>query len=443
MEPRMISTPYIGDPLPGEPPAVPVFPSEGETVPRLNPTKACAVRSVAIVGAGMMGAAIAAANVRRRVPVVLADADECVLATTAARIAGELDQEGWLTAPENAAALCRLVATTCDDARLGACDLVIESIVEAAGAKQELYARLEPLLGAGTLLASNTSTIPIARLAAKLANAGRFLGIHFFHPVARRPLVEIVRGPQTEDHSIAAAVAYAKAIEKVPIVVNDGPGFLVNRLLMPYLGESLELLLEGVAVREIEWAATSFGMAMGPLRLIDEIGLDTVLLGGRVLWEAFPDRIAPSPLLVAMYKSGRLGRKSGSGFFAYHLGESAGEPAEPALGVNELIASWVRRRAPLTPDRIVARLLLPMVLEATRILEERKVGDPRSIDLAVILGLGFPVSRGGLLRWADSLGARRIVAMLEGLSHLGPRLQPTPLLLEMARRRRPFYARAA
>jgi 3-hydroxyacyl-CoA dehydrogenase len=184
-------------------------------------------------------------------------------------------------------------------------------------------------------------------------------------------------------------------------------------------------------------------MALGPLRLIDEIGLDTVLLGGRVLWEAFPDRITPSPLLVAMYKSGRLGRKSGSGFFAYHSEEPAGEPAEPARGVNELIASWVRRRASLTPDRIVARLLLPMVLEAIRILEERKVADPRSIDLAMILGLGFPVSRGGLLRWADSLGARRIVAMLEGLSHLGPRLQPTPLLLEMARRRRPFYTRAA
>jgi 3-hydroxyacyl-CoA dehydrogenase len=439
----MTSMPPKEDFLPTEVPSVPVALGGRETAPGLGSSKVRAIRNVAIVGAGMMGAAIAAANVRRSMPVVLADADERVLATAAARIAGELSQQGWLPSPENVDAACRLVATTCDDARLGACDLVIESIVEAAGAKQELFARLEPRLAVGTLLASNTSTIPIARLAANLANAGRFLGIHFFHPVARRPLVEIVRGPQTEDRSIAAAVAYAKAIGKVPIVVNDGPGFLVNRLLVPYLAEALELLLEGVTIREIEWAATGFGMALGPLRLIDEIGLDTVLLGGRVLWEAFPDRITPSPLLVAMYKSGRLGRKSGSGFFAYHSEEPAGEPAEPARGVNELIASWVRRRASLTPDRIVARLLLPMVLEAIRILEERKVADPRSIDLAMILGLGFPVSRGGLLRWADSLGARRIVAMLEGLSHLGPRLQPTPLLLEMARRRRPFYTRAA
>jgi len=398
---------------------------------------------VAIVGAGMMGTAIAVANVRRSVPVVIADVDERVLATSTARIAGELIQEGRWSSQHVLEAVQRLVATTSDDARLGACDLVIESIVEAVAAKQTLYARLEPRLAAGTLLASNTSTIPIAQLAAKLADARRFLGLHFFYPVGRRPLVEIVRGPQTEDLAIAAAVAYAKTIEKVPIVVNDGPGFLVNRLLVPYLAEALDLLLEGVAIREIEWAATSFGMAMGPLRLMDEIGLDTVLLGGRVLWEAFPERISPSPLLVAMYKSGRLGRKSNAGFFAYHPEQPADAPAEPAPGVNELIASWVRRRAPSTPDRIVPRLLLPMVLEATRILEERKVGEPRSVDLAVILGLGFPVSRGGLLRWADSLGARRIVAMLDGLSHLGPRAQPTPLLLEMARRRRPFYARAA
>lgn len=391
----------------------------------------------------MMGTAIAAANVRCGLPVVLADADSAALATAPARIAGELTQEGRLSPRQAFEEVHRLVTPTNDDARLGACDLVLESIVEAAGAKQNLYARLEPCLTAGTLLASNASTIPIAQLAANLADARRFLGLHFFHPVGRRPLVEIVRGPQTEEEAVAAAVAYAKAIEKVPVVVRDGPGFLVNRLLVPYLAEALELLLEGATIREIEWAATDFGMAMGPLRLIDEIGLDTVLLGGRVLWEAFPDRVTPSPLLVTMYKSGRLGRKSGAGFFAYPSEPPADGPAELAPGVDELIASWMRKRTPLPPDRILARLLLPMVLEATRILEERKVDDPRSIDLAVILGLGFPVSRGGLLRWADSLGAPRIVAMLAGLSDLGPRLQPTPLLMEMARCRRPFYVRAA
>jgi 3-hydroxyacyl-CoA dehydrogenase len=443
MDSKMDWIPQVGDPALGEHPETVLLPPPSETSPATSSSKKRVVQSVAIVGAGMMGTAIAAANVRRSVPVVLADADEGVLATAAARIAEELTREGQSPSLQVAEAVRRLVVTTADDARLGACDLVLESIVEALAAKQQLYARLEPHLAAETLLASNTSTIPIGRLAAKLANAGRFLGLHFFHPVLRRPLLEIVRGPQTAEQTVAAAAAYAKMMEKVPVVVNDGPGFLVNRLLVPYLAEALELLLEGAAIREIEWAATSFGMAMGPLRLMDEIGLDTVLLGGRVLWEAFPERITPSPLLVAMYKSGRLGRKSGAGFFAYRLGQDVDQPAEPAPGVNELIAAWARRRAPASPERIIPRLLLPMVLEATRILEERKVHEPRSIDLAVILGLGFPVARGGLLRWADSLGARRIVAMLDGLAHLGPRVRPTPLLEEMARRRRRFYARAA
>lgn len=424
-------------------------------------SEARGIRSVAIVGAGMMGTAIAAANVRCSVPVVLTDSDERVLTGAPTRIAQDLatesgarcqpavdvgnvpDGEGQLSSPEIAEKVGRLVAVTTDPVRLGACDLVLESIVEALAAKQQLYSWLEPHLASGSLLASNTSTIPIARLARNLQAPGRFLGLHFFHPVGGRPLIEIIRGPQTEPHAIAAAVAYAKAIEKVPIVVNDGPGFLVNRLLVPYLAEALEFLLEGVAIREIERAATEFGMAMGPLRLMDEIGLDTALRGGRVLWEAFPDRVMPSPLLVAMYKAGRLGRKTGAGFFAYPSSEDPGPEPELAPGVVDLIADWARPRGITAGDQIIVRLLLPMVLEATRVLEERMVDGPDSIDLAVNLGLGFPAARGGLLRWADSLSARRIIAMLTDLADRGPRFQPTPRLSEMARQHQGFYPRAA
>lgn len=390
----------------------------------------------------MMGTAIAAANVCRSLPVVLADADELVLATAVHRISQELVAAG--EAPSQISdRVGRLVAVTTDLARVGACDLVLESIVEAAAAKQQLYARLEPHLAAGSLLASNTSTIPIARLAEKLHTPGRFLGLHFFHPVGRRDLVEIVRGPSTAQDAIAAVTAYAKAIDKVPIVVNDGPGFLVNRLLVPYLAEALELLLEGVTIHEVERAATEFGMAMGPLRLVDEIGLDTALLGGRVLWEAFPDRVTPSPLLVAMYKAGRLGRKTGTGFFAYACGRDPDPDAGPAPGVTDLIAAWARPPAPIAGDQIIVRLLLPMVLEATRVLQSRIIDGPASIDLAVNLGLGFPKVRGGLLRWADSLGAQQILALLEGLADRGPRFHPTPLLAGMARDGRGFYPRAA
>jgi len=395
------------------------------------------IHSVGIVGAGIMGSAIAAAHVRRNRPVVISDADRTALDAAPERIAAELADEA--PAAEVQRLVARLVQPTTDPALLGHCDLVIESIVETLPAKQKLFAALQPHLGNGTTLASNTSTIPIQRLAAVLTDRSRFCGFHFFHPVRGRPLVEIIRGPQTSDRTIASAVAHGKAIDKLPIVVGDGPGFLVNRLLMPYLCEALDLLLEGAGVEAVEQAATAFGMAKGPLRLLDEIGLDTTLQGGWVLSAAFPDRIAASPLLVAMIKAGRLGQKSGAGFFSYD-----GEPSQHGAvrhdpAVERIIASWARPPRRHTPRSITVRLLLPMVLEATRILQESKVRDPRDIDLGVLFGLGFPASRGGLLWWADTLGAKRIVEMLRPLAKLGIRCRPTSLLQEMAETGRRFY----
>ena len=239
-------------------------------------------------------------------------------------------------------------------------------MAETVSAKHAVYAAIEPHVQAHTILASNTSTIPIQRLAATLARADRFLGLHFFHPVRRRPLVEIVRGPKTSDASITTAAAFAKGIAKTPIVVDDGPGFLVNRLLVPYLTEALELLLDGASIDDVEHAATEFGMAMGPLRLVDEIGIDTVFQGGRVLWEAFPDRVVASPLLVSMLKAGRLGTKSGAGFFLYSKEGTGPICAQHPSGhsgrldlstfsvsghrdaaVAEMIAQWARSPQPL------------------------------------------------------------------------------------------------
>ena len=181
-------------------------------------------------------------------------------------------------------------------------------------------------------------------------------------------------------------------------------------------------------------------MALGPLRLADEIGLDTLLLGGRVLWRAFPDRIVPSPLLIALYKANRLGRKTGAGFFRYPAEIPIDEPGHADPHVEPIIAAWARGTQSFTADEITSRLMLPMVLEATRILEERKVGDPREIDLGATLGLGFPASRGGLLAWADQQGAGTIVAMLRQFEHLDARTQPTPLLLRMAHNGECFHA---
>ena len=386
------------------------------------------IRSVAIVGAGMMGTAIAAVHVRHGLTVVIADADGPSLATAAQRIAAELElHEGLQETPRQMVA--RLVEPTTDDGLIAQCDLVLESIVETPVAKQQLYGRLEPRLPTNTILASNTSTIPIARLAAGLGEPRRFCGLHFFHPVRLRPLVEIVRGPLTGDDTVAAAVGLGKSIGKIPIVVADGPGFLVNRLLVPYLNEALDLLLDGATIDALEQAATGFGMAMGPIRLMDEIGLDVALAGGVVLRDAFPERIPASPVLIGLIKAGRLGCKTRAGFYSY---SEASGPAGPDPAVQAIIARWARPRREFTPEAILARLLLPMVLEATRILEERRIHDPRDIDLGVLFGLGFPQSRGGLLYWADSIGVERILEALSTLESLGERARPTRLLEAMA-----------
>jgi 3-hydroxyacyl-CoA dehydrogenase/enoyl-CoA hydratase/3-hydroxybutyryl-CoA epimerase/3-hydroxyacyl-CoA dehydrogenase/enoyl-CoA hydratase/3-hydroxybutyryl-CoA epimerase/enoyl-CoA isomerase len=217
--------------------------------------------------------------------------------------------------------------------------------------------------------------------------------------------VEIIRGPQTTDATIATLVAHVKSAGRLPIVVSDGPGFLVNRLLLPYMNEALELLREGTPVEVIERAAVEFGMATGPLHLLDQIGLDTSLRGGLVLFQAFSDRIAGSPLLVAMVKAGRLGCKTGGGFFSGVSDATAiDQPLAPAAA--EILAPWMDRQHPSAAEMVTGRLFLTMLLEATRILEEGRVRNPRDIDLGVLFGLGFPAERGGLLRWAPGPGRR-------------------------------------
>jgi 3-hydroxyacyl-CoA dehydrogenase/enoyl-CoA hydratase/3-hydroxybutyryl-CoA epimerase/3-hydroxyacyl-CoA dehydrogenase/enoyl-CoA hydratase/3-hydroxybutyryl-CoA epimerase/enoyl-CoA isomerase len=392
------------------------------------------VRRVGIVGAGMMGAAIAADALRHGLSVTMYDADRSAMASARQRL---LDLLRGDMAEAEATQSAAQQFTLAERPVFPDCEVVLESIVETFTVKQQLYRQLEPDLGSSSVLASNTSTIPIARLAAGLADPGRFCGIHFFHPVRRRPLVEIIRGPATTAATVAQAAALAKRLGKLPIVVSDGPGFLVNRLLMPYLNEALDLLVEGVAIEQVEDAAVRFGMAMGPLRLLDEIGLDTALRAGMVLYSAFGERIAASPLLVSMVKRGRLGRKTGVGFFRYPTTDP--QQVEPDPLALDLIRQWLRQKTLPPRQTITDRLFLPMLLEATRVLEEDRVAHPRDIDLAVILGLGFPAARGGLLYWADRLGVRQILNRLRALESLGPRTEPTALLLRMLRTGGRFY----
>jgi len=401
--------------------------------------KADKIGSVAVIGAGIMGQGIAAATLKRQIPVMLADAVTAALSKGVQQVLEEVSFDKAKKGPDakKAVKFAGLLNPATVDAELAPVDLVIEAIVENPEVKKQFYARLEPQLKETAILASNTSTIPITKLAEGLKRPERFCGIHFFNPVRKMPLVEVIRGAKTSDETVATAVAYAKFIGKSPIVVNDGPGFLVNRLLLPYMNEALELISDGADVKSIERAAKEFGMPMGPITLYDVVGLDTAFYAGRVMYEAFPDRTAASPILGALVKAGRLGQKSGAGFFAYKDARGRGTPDPEA---EKIVQQYVRKGPQkFTTEQIQHRLFLPMVLEATRILEAKVVRDVRDVDLGLIFGVGFPPFKGGLLFWADTLGAAKIVELLKPLESLGQRAQPTPMLLEMAKSGKKFY----
>lgn len=396
------------------------------------------IKSVAVIGSGIMGQGIVAANLKRDFPVALADAVPAALQAGVQKILEEVSYNKQTKAPDPQKAFkyAALLNATTTDAELTASDLVIEAVVENPEVKRQVFARLEPVMHADASLASNTSTIPITQLAQGLKRPKNFCGIHFFNPVRKMPLVEVIRGRETSDETIATAVAYAKAIGKSPIVVNDGPGFLVNRLLLPYMNEAIELILDGAEISAVDKAARNFGMPMGPITLFDVVGLDTAFYAGRVMYDAFPERIVVSPVVPALIRSGRLGQKSGAGFFAYQKGKDRGEP-DPAL--TPILQPMIRGEQKFKESELQARLFLPMLLEATRVLQDKIVRDPRDVDLGLIYGLGFPPFKGGLLFWADTLGAKKILEMLEPLQSLGPRWKPTPMLEEMAKTGKKFY----
>jgi len=355
-------------------------------------TAAPPVRSVGVVGAGIMGTAIAIEHAVHSIPVVLMDKDPEALRRAAATAAVELAMAqrcGGRVLPQQP------ITYTLDDADLGGCDLVLESIAEKRPAKQALFAHIKPRLADRAILATNTSTIPIARLAAGMAAPGQFCGLHFCHPVRLRPLVEVIPGPATSPETVAAVVAHASLLGKLPLVVADGPGFVVNRLLLAYLNEALTMVTAGVPIQQIDAAMVEFGMPLGPLELLDEIGLDTALQGGMVVAEVFAERSGGSELLVRLVKAGQYGMKSGAGFYRYP--EKAVPPPVSRI-VLELRPSGAPSAKELANPAAIAEYLLgPMIAEGVRMLAEKKVAAPWQIDLAMIFGLGFPLWRGGLL----------------------------------------------
>lgn len=397
------------------------------------------INRVSVIGAGIMGAGIAAANIKRGIHVKLNDARDEALESGIKEILDEVSFDKATKSKQVQRAIdhAALLIGTRSQAEIADVDLVIEAVVENTELKKKIFAGLESHLGETTLLASNTSTLPITTLAADLKHPERFVGIHFFNPVRKMKLVEIIRGEKTNDETVASAVAYAKRLGKFPVVVGDGPGFLVNRLLFPYMNEAVVLLQEGVPLEQIDKAAKKFGMPMGPIALYDMVGIDTSFYAGRTMYDAFPERTLVSPILPRLIKAGRLGQKSGQGFYAYPKKNDRGQ-LDPEL--EPLISGYIEKSdEKLSTEQIQHRLMLPMLLEATRVMESGQVRSPRDIDLGMIFGIGFPPFLGGLMYWADTVGADNLLKMLEPFAGLGPRYQPTELLKSVAESKSKFY----
>lgn len=384
------------------------------------------VSAMAVLGAGVMGGGIGQLAADQGLPVRLKDIRAAALASGlehAAKVFRKQVKKGRLSddAMRRKMALLR---PSLDYSGFGSADVVVEAVVEKLGVKQEVFAEVAGHVRDDTVLASNTSALSIDAIAEKTARPERVVGMHFFNPVDRMPLVEVIAGKRSAPWAANTVFELTRKLGKTPVLVADTPGFLVNRLLTFSLGEALWLLHEGFAIEDVDRAMDDWGMPMGPVALTDEVGIDIAFEVARTLNEAFGDRLPLPPWIDRLEEDGRLGSKAGQGFYRYEKGERTG----PDRSVYELLGLEPRVEDP-QPSRIVDRMVLRMVDEAARCLDEGVVGSPEEVDLAMILGTGFPPFRGGVCRYADRRGLPDVVETLERLaSEVGERYRPSEAL---------------
>ncbi len=394
------------------------------------------IRRLGIVGSGFMGAGIAGTAVLNvEVDTRLKDSDLTRVGKglkAADRMLAERLKKRRLTRPQYQR-LSALLSGSADFSGFNRADLVIEAVFEDLDTKRKVLAEVEERVRPDTIFATNTSTIPIRHIAEYARRPERVLGMHFFSPVERMPLLEVIPSPATSPDTIVTAVRFGRRMGKTVIVVADRPGFWVNRILSPYLNEAGHLLQEGVPIDVIDRTMTSFGFPVGPVALLDEIGLDVAEKAGNVMHAAFGERMKPAGALGRMLGATRLGRKNGRGFYQYRQGHKAGvdKSVYPLLGV---------RPAEADPQLVQRRLVYSMLNEAATACSENVVRSPRDADIGAIFGIGFPAFRGGPLRMIDDLGASRVVETLYHLQEqFGERFRPAAALLEMSRRSGRYY----
>jgi len=397
------------------------------------------ITTLGIIGAGFMGAGIASVAVQQGTPVRLKDTDTARIGKGLAAVSDVLKErlkKKQITRLQYEDQLT-LVGGTTGYAGFGRANLVIEAVYEDIALKHRVLKEAEPVLHDDAIYASNTSTIPIAKIAEAAARPNRVLGMHFFSPVHKMPLLEVIVTPATDKDATVTAVAYGKRLGKTVIVVNDAPGFYTTRTLSAYMNEAGRLLDEGAAIEAIDKALLDFGFPVGPITLLDEVGIDVGGKVGLVLSEAFGARMAPSESLRRVVESGRTGRKGKEGFYLY---DAEGKKNAVDTSVYELLPHGPQRRE-IDAEEIRQRCVLAMVNEAVRCLEEGVLRSARDGDVGAVFGIGFPPFRGGPFRYVDSVGAVALVEELEQLNGRFPgRFAPSELLLDHARGRKRFYS---
>jgi 3-hydroxyacyl-CoA dehydrogenase/enoyl-CoA hydratase/3-hydroxybutyryl-CoA epimerase/enoyl-CoA isomerase len=401
------------------------------------------VKAPAVIGAGIMGGGIAYQNAIRGLPVVMKDINQAALdlgVKEASKLLGKRVSRGKLS-EEKAANILGSITPTLDDAAISQADMVVEAVVELEAVKKQVLPAVESLVSDSTFITSNTSTISINRLAESLQRPENFCGMHFFNPVHAMPLVEIIRGENTSDETIAAVSAYALALGKKPIVVNDCPGFLVNRVLFALLFGLEMMLAEGADFQQIDKVMEAWGLPMGPAYLMDVVGIDTIKHCYPVLTEGLPERFVkgenwPTDLI---FNADRLGQKNGLGYYKYELNDK-GKPAK--LVDPDVIAMFETQFGEakiFDKQEITDRLMVAMAMEMVHCLEEGIVASPAEADMSLIYGVGFPVFHGGICRWMDETGLQEVCDRADRYTHLSELYRPKEKLRQMASNGETFY----
>ncbi len=409
----------------------------GKVAKKLAKT-ATRVESAAVLGAGIMGGGIAYQSASKGVPIVMKDINEKAISlglSEAEKLLVKRMDRGKMTAAEMAGVMTR-IRPTLSFGDFKTVDIVVEAVVENEKVKKSVLAEVEDQVKPDAILASNTSTISITRLAEGLERPENFCGMHFFNPVHKMPLVEVIRGAKSGDRAVATTVGYALAMGKTPVVVNDCPGFLVNRVLSPYFAGFMGLVYDGVDFLRIDKVMEKFGWPMGPAYLLDVVGIDTAHHAAAVMAQGYPDRMATSEETATdvLFEAQRFGQKNGKGFYAY-VPDKKGAPKKSVdPEAQGLLKPLVRadNSAAITDQDIIDRMMLPFIIECSRCLEDGVVNTPVEVDIAMIYGLGFPPFRGGPFRYADAVGLQVLIEKAAKFASLGKLYEPTGQMHKLA-----------